>query len=68
MEEKNGKEKWIYNIRNDDRDVDRSFTFVDYFAKYSTKRKVLYIKYKLNKWNNIGIKQPYFSPIFTSFL
>ena len=26
MEEKNGKEKWIYNIRNDDRDVDRSFT------------------------------------------
>ena len=37
MEEKNGKEKWIYNIRNDDRDVDRSFTFVDYFAKYSTK-------------------------------
>ena len=28
MEDKNGKEKWIYNIRNDDRDVDRSFTLI----------------------------------------
>ena len=44
MEDKNGKEKWIYNIRNDDCDVDRSFTFVDnfeqlhnYLKKYSTK-------------------------------
>lgn len=41
MEEKNGKEKWIYNIRNDDRDVDCSFTFVDYFAKYSTKGEII---------------------------
>ncbi len=56
MEEKNGKEKWIYNIRNDDRDVDRSFTFVDYFAKYSTKRKLLYIKYNIYYWHDIGIK------------
>lgn len=56
MEEKNGKEKWIYNIRNDDRDVDRSFTFVDYFAKYSTKRKLLYIKCSIKCWHDIGIK------------
>lgn len=56
MEEKNGKEKWIYNIRNDDRDVDRSFTFVDYFAKYSTKRKLLYIKCDICYWHDIGIK------------
>lgn len=41
MEEKNGKEKWIYNIRNDDRDVDRSFTFVDYFAKIQQKEKII---------------------------
>lgn len=56
MEEKNGKEKWIYNIRNDDRDVDRSFTFVDYFAKYSTKRNLLYIKHDTCYWHDIGIK------------
>ena len=56
MEEKNGKEKWIYNIRNDDRDVDRSFTFVDYFAKYPAKRKSLYIKCITYDWHEIGIK------------
>lgn len=32
MEEKNGKEKWIYNIRNDDRNVDRSLIIVDNFT------------------------------------
>lgn len=32
MEDKNGKEKWIYNIRNDDCDVDRSLIIVDNFT------------------------------------
>lgn len=56
MEDKNGKEKWIYNIRNDDRDVDRSFTFVDYFAKYPTKGLTLYLKRFLFVWHENGIK------------
>lgn len=56
MEEKNGKEKWIYNIRNDDRDVDRSFTFVDYFAKYYVNGETLYIKCIRFAWHENGIK------------
>ena len=41
MEDKNGKEKWIYNIRNDDRDVDRALLLLITLPNIQQKEKII---------------------------